>query len=50
MLTEPGLAERSQAAGRELVTGRYSWDTVAAATAQVYERVLAPVGTSPRRV
>jgi glycogen(starch) synthase len=44
MLTEPGLAARSQAAGRELVTGRYSWDTVAAQTALVYERVLAPAG------
>jgi glycogen(starch) synthase len=48
MLTEPGLAERSQAAGRELVTGRYSWDTVAAATARVYERVLAPAGLPAR--
>jgi glycogen synthase len=40
MLTEPGLAARSQEAGRRLVASTYTWDAVAAATEPVYERAV----------
>jgi glycogen synthase len=40
LCTEPGLAERCQAAGDRLVRTTYSWDAVAAATVPVYERVV----------
>jgi glycogen(starch) synthase len=45
MLTEPGLAEKCQAAGAELVRTRYSWDAIAASTIEVYEQA----GARPKK-
>ncbi|HEX9260330.1 MAG TPA: glycosyltransferase, partial [Acidimicrobiales bacterium] len=42
VFTEPGVAERCRNAAEALVTGPYSWDSVAAATMPVYERVVGP--------
>ena len=36
MLTEPGLVEKCQAAGTQLVESKYSWDAIAASTLEVY--------------
>ena len=36
ILTEPGLAERCQAAGQRLVEETYSWDAIAGPTLATY--------------
>ncbi len=45
MLTEPGLIEKCQAAGTQLVATKYSWDAIAASTLEVY----ADAGVRPKK-
>jgi len=40
VLSDPGLAAKSQAAGDALVRGRYAWPAIAEQTTAVYERTL----------
>ena len=45
MLSEPGLVEKCQAAGTQLVATKYSWDAIAASTLEVY----ADAGVQPKK-